>query len=122
MKKNLMIRIITGFRRDQHYTIDASECHKAYFLFLNPDKRGIFNNGVAIIGSDIRGIEPDFNATMGWNPDHVITGDDMNQIRSSGIDRMIRDIIVLAKRVAQSNNPDIMKLSLLDDKIIKLLG
>ena len=44
--KDLKIKIITGFRKDQYYTIDAEEAHKAYYLFLNPEERGVFNNGV----------------------------------------------------------------------------
>lgn len=98
--RNLKVKIIAGFRKDQHYTIDADEAHKAYYLFLNPEKRGIFKNGVAIIGQDIRGIEPDWNATMGWNPDHVLLGDDWNEIRRDGVDDELRKMLVDAKMVS----------------------
>lgn len=108
--KNLKIKIITGFRKDQSYTIDADEAHKAYYLFLNPTERGVFNNGVAIIGQDIRGIEPDYNATMGWNPAHQLDANDFNEIKSSGTDRDLRDLLQLAKTVSQ--NEDRSKLNI----------
>lgn len=98
--KKLKIKIITGFRLDQHYTIDAEEAHKAYYLFLNPKERGIFKNGVALIGAHIQGIEPDYNSTMGWNPDHVLTADDLNQIREQGVDGLLRDALYAAKEAA----------------------
>ena len=74
--KDLKIKIITGFRKDQYYTIDAEEAHKAYYLFLNPEERGVFNNGVAMIGKNVQGIEPDYHATMGWNSTHTLDSDD----------------------------------------------
>lgn len=111
--KNLKVKIITGFRKNQYYTIDADEAHKAYYLFLNPEQRGIFNNGVAIIGQNIQGIEPDFNATMGWNPSHTLGDDDFNEISSKGIDSELKNILFLAKRVAL-NEPESVNLPLSD--------
>lgn len=115
--KNLKLKIIYGFRRDQECTIEADEAHKAYYLFLNPEVRGIFNNGVAMIGADIKHIEPDYNATMGWNPTHVPTGDDWNEIREMHVDRKLREVAIQAKEIATSqpekiNRPlsEIMKL------------
>lgn len=105
---NLKLKLITGFRKDQHYTINADEAEKAYKLFMNPDHRGIFSNGLALVGSSIQAIEPDYNATMGWNPDHVLNGDDWNQINASGIDRQLRDALSIGKHNATSN---IKKLS-----------
>lgn len=100
---NLKLKLITGFRKDQHYTIDADEAEKAYKLFLNPDHRGIFKNGLALIGSSIQAIEPDYNATMGWNADHALDGDDWNQIREKGVDRGLRDALAIGKHNATSN-------------------
>lgn len=110
--KNLKIKIITGFRKEQCYTIDAEEAHKAYYLFLNPTERGVFNNGVAIIGQDIRGIEPDYNATMGWNPAHQLDTDDFNEIRACGADRELRDLLQLAKEVSQIEDKSKLNLPL----------
>jgi hypothetical protein len=116
--KNLKIKLITGFRKDQHYTIDADEAHKAYYLFLNPEKRTVFKNGVALIGSNIHGIEPDYNATMGWNSDHILDGDDYNQMRIKGIDRKLRDTLQLARDIAQFQ-PDKINLPLSEIKLLK---
>lgn len=96
----MKIKIITGFRDDQHYTIDAEEAHKAYHLFLNPEKRGVFNNGVALVGKNIQGIEPDYHATMGWNISHKLDSDDWNELRSKGIDRQLQNILSTAKQLA----------------------
>ncbi len=98
--KNLKIKIITGYRDDQSYTIDAEEAHKAYYLFMNPEKRGIFDNGVAIIGKNIQGIEPDYQATLDYNPTYKLQNDDWNDIRRRGIDNDLRAAIIVAKEVA----------------------
>jgi hypothetical protein len=98
---NLKIKIITGFRKDQYYTIDAEEAHKAYYLFLNPEKRGVFKNGVAIVGQSIQGIEPDFHATMGWNPTHVLDSEDWNEIKGRGIEDNLRITLSSARQLAQ---------------------
>ena len=103
--KKLKIKIITGFRRDQEYTIDADEAHKAYYLFLNPEQRGVFSNGVAMIGEDIKHIAPDYNATMGWNPTYTPQGDDWNEIRATGTERDFERLLSEARRIA-SEEPE----------------
>lgn len=114
---NLKVKIIVGFRRDQFYTIDADEAHKAYYLFLNPEKRGVFNNGVALIGSHIQSIEPDYNATMGWNPEHQLASDDYNELRAKGVDTKLRDTLYAAKQTA-INSPQFISKSLTE--VLKL--
>ncbi len=116
--KKLKVKIITGYRKDQHYTVDAEEAHKAYYLFLNPDQRGIFKDGIAILGSDIRAIEPDYNASMGWNATHDIDEDDMNEIKGKGIDRLLRDLLYKAKMAAQMCDPRDMNMPLSDVKLL----
>ena len=106
------IKVITGFRKDQYYSISAEEAHKAYYLFLNPEKRSIFSNGVALIGSNIQGIEPDYNGTMGWNPDHTLDSDDWNELREKGVDRKLRDYLYKGKEIAQLEPPQKMSLPL----------
>lgn len=81
----MKVRIITGYKDDQQYVIDADEAHKAYYLFRNPDKRGIFLNGLALTGRDIRAIVPDWHATMGWNQSYKLTDEDWNRINHSGV-------------------------------------
>lgn len=96
------VKIVCGYRQDQEYTIDANEAHKAYYLFNNPDKRGTFNNGLALKGSDIQRIIPDYNATMGWNADHKLTGDDYNELNANGVMGKLQGIMALAKKVARN--------------------
>lgn len=95
------VRIICGFRKEQEYTINANEAHKAYYLFNNPDKRGTFDNGLALKGSDISRIVPDYNATMGWNPTHQLTDDDFNELRLNGVMQKLQGILSSAKEIAR---------------------
>jgi len=96
----MKILLITGFKESQQYSIDAEEAHKAYYLFLNPDKRGIFSNGLAIFGSDIRQIVPDWHGTMGWNKTHKLDTDDWNEINSKRLNEKMSDILAHAKDIA----------------------
>ena len=108
------IKIVCGFRKEQEFTIDANEAHKAYYLFNNPDKRGTFETGLAIKGSDIQRIEADYNATMGWNHTHQLTSDDWNELNNKGISDKIRDILFLAKSVAKTDDPKELATPLID--------
>ena len=103
------IKIISGFRRDQEISIDASEAHKAYYLFYNPDERACFSDGTCLIGSDVRAIKPDYNGTMGWNPTYVLGDDDWNEIRDKGVDRKMRKVLSLGKEVAWVGNKELLK-------------
>ena len=97
--ENLKIKVITGFREDQYYVIDGNEAHKAYYLFMHPEERGVFKNGVAVVGKNIQGVEPAWNETMGWNPTHELDDDDWNEIHKKGIQSKIRELLKEAKRV-----------------------
>lgn len=108
----LYVKIKTGYREDEYYSVPAEEAHKAYYLFLHPEERGIFNNGVAIIGKDIRSIEPDYHSTMGWNKGYALTSEDYAEIASKGLDRKLRDVLSLAKEVAQIEGNKAMSLNL----------
>ena len=98
---NYKVKLIVGFRRDQEHSIDANEAHKAYYLFLHPESRGVFSNGLAIKGSQIEEIVPDYSGSMGWNPTHVMDNDDWNEIRDKGVDRKLMGLISAAKDIAQ---------------------
>ncbi len=100
INKTLKLKLIVGFRKEQHYTIEAEEAHKAYYLFLNPDKRAVFSNGVAVIGQDIRGIQPDFNAMMGWSPDYTPDGYDWNDFKVKKLKSECQEIMMNAKLIA----------------------
>jgi hypothetical protein len=110
----LKIKVIVGYRDDQYHVIDSEEAHKAYFLFLNPEARAVFSNGVALIGKNIQGIEPAYNETMGWNPSHKLDSDDWNDIRRKKIDVDLRDLLYAAKGAAEiaASKPEILKMSL----------
>ncbi len=114
----MKIKIITGFRKDQKYTIEGEEAHKAYYLFMNPEKRGVFSNGVALQGSLIQGIEPDYHATMGWNESHVLDNDDWNEINKKGIARKIQNLLQDAKDIVRefSTKPEMFSLPLSEVK------
>lgn len=108
------IKIVCGFRKDQEFTINANEAHKAYYLFNNPDKRGVFDNGLAIKGVDIQRIEPDYNATMGWNHGYTLTPADWDEINRSGTSKKFAEIMGFAKDVARSNNTNLLAVPLVE--------
>lgn len=121
MNYKYKIKVITGFRKDQIHSIDANEAHKAYYLFLHPEQRGVFDNGLALKGSEIQKIMEDYHGTMGWNPTHELDNDDWDEIRSRGVDRKLRDILNLAQEVAKLPNTPINKpLILLKDLVPKI--
>lgn len=111
----MKLKIITGFRDEQFYIIEASEAHKAYYLFNNPESRTVFENGVALIGKNIQGIEPAWNETMGWNPKHKLDSDDWNEIRKSGKEEQMKLLQLNAKEIATlaEKNPKVLETKLL---------
>lgn len=117
-----MIKIITGFRDDQYFVIENDEAHKAYFLFNNPEARTIFKNGVALIGKHIQGIEPAYNEMMGYNPTHKLDGYDWNEIRRSGKEKEMKEIMQKGKEVAQIAERNKSVLSLPMSECLKLLA
>jgi len=121
---NLKLKIITGFDDEQKYTIDAEEAHKAYYLFNHPEERGTFNSGLAIIGKFIQAIQPDYNATMGWNKTYIPDDNDWEIIRAKGIDNKLRDFLQKGKKLSEIiTDRSLLKLSLneLDNDGKKLL-
>lgn len=112
--RKFYIKIITGFREDQQMSIPMQEAHKAYYLFLHPEERGVFSNGLALIGKNIQEIKPDWNSTMGWNTTHELDEFDFNEMRKEGVEDKMRTLLEKAKDVAKLafNNP-----SLINDKL-----
>lgn len=110
------IKLITGFRDDQFISIPMQEAHKAYHLFRNPEQRGVFDNGLAVIGSSIKEIRPDWNATMGYNETHKIDSDDLNEINRSGVGEKMKILVEKAKQVSDMaiQNPTLLKLPLVE--------
>ena len=115
------IKVITGFREDQQHTIPMQEAHKAYYLFKHPDSRGVFDNGVALVGKNIQEIRPDWNRTLGYNPDYKMTEEDWNNIHGKQIDKNMRTLLESAKTAASmmEDNKTLGKLQLID--VMKML-
>lgn len=102
------VKIVCGFRKDEAYSIDAEEAHKAYYLFYNPDARTVFSNGLAIKGTEIDRIEPDYVGTMGWNHAHNMDNDDWNEVKAAGVDKSLQNILSQAKEVAHIATPELL--------------
>jgi hypothetical protein len=117
----MKIKIITGFGDDQKHSIDADEAHKAYYLFRNPEKRGVFSNGLALMGRDIRAIQPDWHGTMGWNPTHKLDDDDWNQLRGSGTVAKLNEMLGNGNLIAYKidENPRLLHMRLSDIPALK---
>ena len=116
----MKIKIICGYRKDQEYSIPAEEAHKAYFLFAHPNKSAIFSNGLAIKGSQIQTIKPDYVGSMGWNDTHTLDSYDMNEIRTLGVDRKLRNMMSFAKQIAPSCKREQLSANLSDVKKLYL--
>lgn len=115
------IKIITGFREDQYEIIPMQEAHKVYHLFKNPDQRGVFSNGVAIVGRNIQEIKPAWNETMGWNATHQLISDDWNEINDRGVQNKMRILIEKAKILGDliPQNPNLLGIKM--EEALKLL-
>ena len=107
-------KIICGYRKDQEYTIDANELHKAYYLFNHPNERGTFRDGTAVLGADIRRIEPDYNATMGWNETYQLTPDDWAELNQKGVALKLRDILSTANEISKIMKSEDLQALLID--------
>lgn len=108
---NYYIKIVLGYRENQTHSVPANEAHKAYYLFENPKERGIFSNGLAIRGEDIKSIEPDYNATMGWPPNYRYDDFDWNHLVDSGVVEKMKYIMGSAKNIAV-NEPQKLNIPL----------
>lgn len=116
----MKIKLIVGFRRDQEHSVDIEEAPKAYYLFTHPEARAVFSDGLAIKGSQIDEIVPDWQGTMGWNPTHTLTEDDWSEIRSSGKRIALQNLMVEAKHVAEIGNEAYLALPLSEVKKLLL--
>lgn len=117
------VKLICGYREDQEHTIPLEEAHKAYRIFLNPNERAIFSNGLAISGQDLKQIIPDYHSTMGWNTSHKLDGDDWNELKAKGIDRELQQGLYLAQQVVrlveEKHDPSLLQKPL--SEVVKLL-
>jgi hypothetical protein len=118
----MKIKIVTGFRDDQYMVIDSEEAHKAYYLFLHPEERAVFSNGVALVGKNIQEIVPAWNETMGWKPTHKLDDYDWEEINSKGLQNKMRSLLQEAKQVSylMESNKDLGTKKLSDAKKLTL--
>ena len=96
------IKIVCGYRKDQQYSVSVDEAHKAYYLFYNPDARTVFSDGLALKGSQIDSIVPDYQGSMGWNPEHILGPDDWNELHSKMLPSVLRSEMSRAQEVART--------------------
>lgn len=117
-----MINVTTGFAADQKFSIEDDEAHKAYYLFLNPEARTIFSNGVAVRGQDIQNITPDYHGTMGWHRTHKLDSDDLEELQVTGVARKLAAVLSKAKTVANDAKvrPELLDMKLSDIKTEEL--
>jgi hypothetical protein len=125
----MKIKVKTGFLEEQYFVIEASEAHKAYYAFSNPDSRVIFENGIAIIGRNIVAIEPAWVEIMHWNRGYKMTAEDWacipQEIQKKVSDCLstARDVAVLAEKKKELLSLPLKEaknaLLLLSDKAIK---
>lgn len=103
------IKLVTGFREDQYISIPMQEAHKAYYLFTHPEERGVFSNGMAIIGKNIQEIKPDWNATMGYNQSYQLNDFDYQEINTKGVNEKMKILLEEARDIANliPNNPQL---------------
>lgn len=101
-----MIKIILGFREDQEHLIPDQEAHKAYHCFLNPEARTVFSNGLAIIGKDIRSIQVDPIAVMGWNKGYKPSPEEWGEIRRSNKMAQAKLLLEQARTIAYHAQED----------------
>lgn len=113
-KSKYYIRVICGYRKEQEYLVNANEAHKAYYIFTNPDKKAVFDDGLALKGSDIQRIVPDYNSAMGWNPNHQLTNEDWNELHSNGLMEKMQGIMSLAKEVAKNGSQEELTTPLIE--------
>ena len=121
--KKLKFKVVTGYRIDQFHSIEPDELHKVYYLFLNPDKRGILNDGTPIIGKNILDIAPDYHGIMGWNVGYNIEPTDYEMIEKSGIKDRVAKCKSFANQIALSiqQKPKLLQLPLSEIKKTNLL-
>lgn len=98
--KKFKILLVTGYNDEQKHSIDIEEAHKAYYLFLNPQKRGIFKNGLALEGKQINQIIPDWHGTMGWSRTYKLDMYDYQEIEALGVEYQIKSLMAQARVAA----------------------
>lgn len=86
MKKyKIIFKALTGYGDGREVFFDAFDLEKVQYAFLR-EKRVLLSNGQAVDGKYIQQISPDWIRSMGWNPEHSLDAEDMNEIYNSGVE------------------------------------
>ena len=81
----IIFKALTGFGEGREIFFPAQDLEKVQYAFLR-EKRVLLSNGQAVDGKFIQQISPDWLRTMGWNTEHSLDADDMNEIKLKGIE------------------------------------
>lgn len=75
--------IQTGYSTNDLMQIDHTEVEKAIYCHIT-GAVGVFSSG-SISGKHIIKVVPDYNAELGWPPDHKLDGYDYNDLDRQGL-------------------------------------
>ena len=92
----IIFKALTGYGEEREVFFDAWDLEKVQYAFLK-QKRILLSNGQAVDGKYIQQISPDWLRTMGWNSEHTLNTDDMNEIRAKRIDSEAYRLLTVAK-------------------------
>lgn len=84
--RKIIFKAFTGFGDEREVFFDAFDLEKAQYAALR-QKRLLLSNGQFVDGKYIQQIKPDIHRTMGWNSEHALGVDDMNEFYQCGAER-----------------------------------
>jgi hypothetical protein len=71
-------RVKTGYGKGEFLSIEQSELPMAINAQIN-NRVAVFKTGT-VAGNHIMSITPDWNKMLGYNPDYVLTGEDIREV------------------------------------------
>ena len=77
--KPLFFKVKFGFAPNDYVSIGQDEYSKAIRAQINKSV-AIFKGYGSVSGANIISVLPDWNKELGYNPDYLVTGEDMNEI------------------------------------------
>lgn len=92
----LYFRVKVGYGHNEYIPIEGKkELEKAIWAFSTNDK-AVFDKGL-VRGQDIIAITEDWHREMGWNPTHIIEGEDWQEIKEKGVQKKYENLISSVK-------------------------
>lgn len=95
--KKIIFKAFTGFGDEREVFFDAFDLEKAQYAALR-QKRLLLSNGQFVDGKYIQQIKPDVHRTMGWNSEHALGVDDMNEFYQCGAEREAYRLLEMSKK------------------------